>query len=619
MHVSPTPLTHARLTPLPLDAVNLNDGFWKNWQQLNQDTTIPHGYRMLDETGTINNMRIAIEYKPGEDRAGEYRGYIFQDSDLHKWLEAASLTLSQSPDADIDAKTREIIALLQAAQFPNGYLDSYFTFVKPNQQWTDLEWAHEMYCAGHLIEAGIARKRALGETDLFDIGVRFADHIDATFGEGKRQGLCGHPEIELALVELYRETGEQRYLRLAQYFIDQRGHKTFPGMRHIGPRYMQDRVPVREATEVEGHAVRQLYLCAGVADLYLETGERALLDALERQWDDMLRGKMYLTGGVGARGYGEMFGEAYELPSKEAYCETCAAIASMMWNWRMQLATGEVRYADTLERAIYNGFLSGLALDGSHFFYENPLRSDGTVARQEWYACACCPPNVMRQVALIANYCATTDDAGVQIHQYMNGTIHTRYGDWRVETRYPWDGVVRLISDSEGDFEFALRVPEWSDSASVQVDDETIPVERGAYARITRNWRQGDTVALVLNMEPRFVQSHPYVDATRGSVAMERGPLVYCIEQHDQSADVDDLQVDPNLPLRATWDDSICGGVFTLHAEGSVLRPRAKEDGLYRAVGHAPVTQTRTELFAIPYYCWGNRSPGKMRVWIPME
>ncbi len=408
-----------------------------------------------------------------------------------------------------------------------------------------------------------------------------------------------------------------RHLRLAQYFIDQRGHGTFKGLRHIGPLYMQDRVPVREAQGVEGHAVRQLYLCAGVTDVYLETGETALRDALERQWEDMTRGKTYVTGGVGARGYGEMFGESYELPTKEAYCETCAAIAAMMWNWRMLLATGEVRYADALERVMYNGFLSGLAQDGTHFFYENPLRSDGKVARQEWFDCACCPPNVMRQIALIGNYCATTNDKGVQIHQYMNGTIRTPHGDWRVETKYPWDGAVRLICETDGEFEVGVRVPGWCETAQLQLNEAYTAVDGGTYARVRRRWKRGDTVILMLAMEPRCVESHPYVEATRGSAAMERGPLVYCIEQKDQSADVDDLRVNTRTPLRTVWDESVCGGVMTLRVEGGVLDGRELKGGLYREVKGEKAALERTELVAIPYYAWGNRGPGKMRVWIP--
>jgi DUF1680 family protein len=270
-----------------------------------------------------------------------------------------------------------------------------------------------------------------------------------------------------------------------------------------------------------------------------------------------------------------------------------------------------------LERVLYNGFLSGLALDGTHFFYENPLRSDGNAARQEWYSCACCPPNVMRQIALAANYCATTDNAGVQIQQYMSGTIQTRYGEWQIETKYPWDGAVRLVCKTGGEFELALRVPGWCDSAQLQVNNETMPVESGSYARIRRAWKQGDTVLLMLAIEPRFVESHPYVDATLRCVAMERGPLVYCIEQTDQSADVDDIRVNSHVPIKSVWEEGICGGVVALRAEGGVLDARELEGGLYREVKRVATPLQRTEVTAIPYYAWGNRGPSKMRVWIP--
>ncbi len=632
MYISSSHLSHARLRPLALNAIQITDGFWKNWQRVNLEKAIPHGYRMLEKSGTLDNMRIAAEQRAGITHdANEFRGYVFQDSDIYKWLEAASLSLGQQWNDDIASNLQSLISNLHSAQFPDGYLDSYFTFVKPNERWTDLEWAHEMYCAGHLIEAGIARKRATGDTDLFEIAKKFADCIDATFGEGKRAGLCGHPEIELALVELYRETNDARYLKLAQYFIDQRGHNTFQGLRHIGALYMQDHVPVRDAETVAGHAVRQLYLCAGVADLFLETGERALLAAMERLWQDMTRGKMYITGGVGARGYGEMFGDAYELPTKEAYCETCAAIASMMWNWRMLLATNDARYAELFERVMYNGFLSGIALDGEHFFYENPLRSDGNIKREEWFACACCPPNVMRTLALVANYCATTSDAGIQIHQYMNVRLGSEKREARIETNYPWDGNVRVICESDGEFEIALRIPRWSTHNALRVNGTLVEMEtRDGYTNIKRTWRAGDVIELELDMTPRFIESHPYVDATHGCVAIERGPLVYCIEQVDQDADVNDLRVNVDGKLRAVWDENVCGGVMMVEAEGGGFDAREWEDELYRETRNVRSRRSltprnekremeRATIRAIPYYAWNNRGPDKMRVWIPCK
>lgn len=626
MYISPAHLPHAKLKPLASNAIQLENGFWQQWQTINQSAAIPHGYRMLEKTGTVNNMRIAAH-----QAQGEFKGYVFQDSDLYKWLEAASITLGKKSNTDsktgvqssisglqsLNTNLQSLISTLTLAQFPNGYLDSYFTIQKPNQQWTDLEWAHEMYCAGHLIEAGIARKRATGDTDLLDIATRFADHIDATFGEGKRAGLCGHPEIELALVELYRETNEPRYLKLAQYFIDQRGHKTFKGLSHIGPHYMQDHIPVRDAQTVEGHAVRQLYLCAGVTDLYLETGETALLDAVERQWQDMTRGKMYLTGGVGARGYGEMFGDAYELPTKEAYCETCAAIAAMMWNWRLLLATNDAKYADALERVLYNGFLSGIALGGENFLYENPLRTDGHTSRQEWFTCACCPPNVMRSLALIEQYCATTNDEGVQIHQYMNAEIKGETGGWRLDIDYPWDGNVRVICEGEGKSELSLRIPAWSENTALKVNGENMPVANGAYSKIQRDWKRGDMVELELDMTPRFIQSHPYVDATRGSVAIERGPLVYCIEQQDQTADVNDLRINAHSEMRTQWAENVCGGVMLIQADGVALN--TSDEQLYHELDAVAATPKPATITALPYYAWGNRNVDKMRVWIPTQ
>ena len=358
----------------------------------------------------------------------------------------------------------EVIRLVAAAQQSDGYLNSYYQVVEPDHHWGDLDHGHELYCAGHLMQAAIAFQRATGDTRLLDVARRLADHIDTVFGPDKRQGACGHPEVEMALVELYRCTQDRRYLRLAQFFIDQRGQRKMRGFRANGPEYHQDHVPVREVQAAAGHAVRQMYLAAGVSDVCLETGEPALAEAMQRLWHDIASTKLYITGGVGARFDGEAFGEPYELPSDQCYCETCAAIGSLMWNWRLLLLTGESRHADLIERTLYNGILSSPSLDGEHYFYVNPLmmRNSGQMrmsstpldsrvfsVRPEWHYVACCPPNVMRLFASLGHYLATYDHNGIQIHQYTNADIAAELGAGgnvalKMTTDYPWNGAIRL-------------------------------------------------------------------------------------------------------------------------------------------------------------------------------
>jgi DUF1680 family protein len=484
-----------------------------------------------------------------------------------------------------------------------------------------------LYCAGHFFEAAVAMHRATGDEQLLNVARRFADYIDSIFGPDKRDGAPGHPEIELALVELYRETGERRYLNLASFFVDQRGKGKMGGYGQFGPAYHQDRVPVREATTVEGHAVRQLYLTAGVADIYLETGEQALFDALGRLWHDMTAHKMHVIAGFGAQPHGEAFGLEYDLSSDHCYCETCAAIAAMMWNWRMLLATGEARFADLLERSLYNGFLSGVSLDGRRYFYVNPLQSRGGIERSEWYGCACCPPNVMRQIAVVAHYAATVGEEGVQIHQYLPVAIEADgeigpSAALHLETDYPWESRVRVtVSEADGStWELALRVPGWCAKAALKVNGKPQQaVTGGQYATVRQAWQAGDVVELELPMVPRFTMSNPRVDATRGELAIERGPLVYCLEQADQEEGLNllDVRIAPEASLQATWRENLLGGVVVIEAQGAAIDAGVWQDALYRPTTGTDLVQRGVTLTAVPYYAWANRGPGAMRVWIP--
>ena len=622
MHVLTTTSSHARWRTLPLGSVSLTEGFWHEKQEINRRVSLRHGYRMLNQSGNFNNLKLAAG--SGE---GEYQGPVFMDSDVYKWLEAVSLDLANVRDPELESMADQAIELIAAAQQEDGYLNSYYQIHKPDEHWTALDHDHELYCAGHLFEAAVAHHRATAKSSLLDVARRFADHIDSEFGHGKRQGAPGHPEIELALVELYRDTGERRYLDLAAFFVDQRGGGTMRGYGR-GSGYQQDRVPVREATEVEGHAVRQLYLTAGVTDIYVETGEQALLDALTRLWHDMAARKMHVTGGFGARYVGESFGQAYELPSDRCYCETCAAIAGMMWNWRMLLATGKARYADLLERSLYNGFLSGVSLDGKRYFYVNPLQSRGGVERPEWYGCACCPPNVMRQIALVGHYAVTVDESGLQLHQYVSARIEAeleggRCVVLRVETDYPWDGKARVvIEETDGNaWKLALRVPGWCEGANLQVNGEAVEVAAasGTYAAVERAWQAGDVVELDMPIKPRLTESNPRVDAIRGSLAIERGPSVYCLEEVDQQPGLNllDVRIAPDASLQAVWHEDLLGGVVVVEAQGAVVDAGAWQDELYRPARTEDLPQREVVLTAVPYYAWANRGPGTMRVWIP--
>jgi len=632
MHVLATHSPYARWRGLPLRAISLTDGFWGRKQAVNRSVSLRHGYLKLEEFGNIDNLRLAAGLSEAP-----YRGPVFMDSDLYKWLEAVACDQAISPDPELAEMASGVIDLLAAAQGDDGYLNTYWQMVRPDDRWTDLDHGHELYCAGHMIEAAVAFHRATGDSRLLQVARRFADYIDSVFGPGKRPGTPGHPEIELALVELYRETGERRYLDLAGYFVDQRGQqKLGMGGRHFGPEYHQDRVPVREATVVEGHAVRQLYLTAGVADLYLETGDPELMDAMARLWGDMTARKMHLTGGFGARFTGEAFGDPYELPSDRCYCETCASIAAMMWNWRMLLATGDGRYADLLERSLYNGFLSGVSLDGERYFYVNPLQSRGGIERPEWYGCACCPPNVMRQIALVAHYIATVDTAGVQIHQYMPARVpfeneEGHRATLRIDTDYPWDGDVRLTIDETDDevWRLSLRVPGWCPSGHVRVNDVSAAAAPGGqYAHVERRWRAGDTVDLSLPMAPRLIEPNPRIDAIRGCLAIERGPLVYCLEQADLRSvdqepglDLLDVRIARDAPMQARWREDLLGGVTEIEVSGLVVDNDEWDARLYRLAspeGAKDPVARKTPLTAVPYYAWANRGPGAMRVWIPV-
>jgi DUF1680 family protein len=612
---------HARLRPVAVDAVRLEDELWAPRRRLNRDITLPAQHALLEQTGRLDNFRRAA----GTAR-GPFQGLYFNDSDVYKWLEAASWSLAGDPDPRLERLVDEVIRDVAAAQLPDGYLDTYYILGMGTGRWTELVRTHELYCAGHLFQAAVAHQRATGKTTLLDVARRCADHICTTLGpaeEGKLPGTDGHEEVELALVELARATGEGRYLQQARYFLDARGH----GLAG-GDEYHQDHASFRELDAMVGHAVRAVYLNAGAADIYAETGEPALLAALERLWRSMTTRRMYVTGGIGSRYEGEAFGRDFELPNARAYAETCAAIGSVMWNWRMLLLSGAARYADRLEWTLYNAVLPGLSLDGRDYFYENPLASDGTQRRQPWFDCACCPPNIARLLASLPGYAASVASDAIWLHLYAQSTVDVSLPDGRAvrlrqRTRYPWDGAVDLEVDGEGAFTLYLRVPGWCEpGATIHVNGECQPDPPvpGSYATIRRDWRRGDTVRLQLPMPVRLIEAHPHLFEDAGRVAVTRGPLVYCLEQADNPGiDPRDVLLPQHPDFQVVHDGDVPGGAPALSTDVTrIARDAAWDEQLYRAFDAArtdpPKRSARVTL--LPYYAWGNREPGRMEVWL---
>jgi len=616
--VAPTASAGVRLRPIDGRGVVIRDGLLADRQRVNREVTLLRGAEELERAGTFDNLRIAAGRA-----SGDRRGMVFSDSDVYKWLEALAWECGREPSALLARLARETTELVAAAQESDGYLNSFSQVVDSGWRWTDLEQGHELYCAGHLIQAGIAAERATGDTTLRTVATRFADLIDDVFRLGPDTRTDGHPEIEVALVELFRLTGERRYLQLADTLTTRRGHGMFTSGR-FDLDYYQDAEPVRDARSIVGHAVRALYLAAGVTDLYAETGDDALLGSMLRQWDDLTSAKSYLTGGVGSRHHGEAIGDPYELPPDRAYCETCASIANIMWNWRMLLVTGESRFADLLERTLYNGFLSGHSLDGESFFYMNPLQSRTGERRHHWNPVACCPPNIMRLLASLHHYLATVTDTGIQLHQYATSTIRAIVSgsgpvELAVETGYPWSGAISIEVVSTGATEWTLsvRVPAWARGATL--DGE--PVAPGGYAELARRWQAGDRVALELDVSPRLTAPSPRIDAVRGCVALERGPIVYCIEQHDLADGVDlaEVGVDPAAGLVESGPVDQLGGLPGVALAGVVRELDGWRQSEYLDLREVPAAApgAPTQLLAVPYFAWANRGVGGMRVWIP--
>jgi len=625
-----------RLVPVPLARVRLEDPFWAPRMETNRRVTLPIEYEQCRKTGRIDAFRL--DWKPGMPNPP----HIFWDSDVAKWIEAGAYALATRRDSSLEALIDGVIDLIASAQQPDGYLNVHFTVVEPGKRWTNLRDCHELYCAGHMIEAAVAYAEATGKRKLLDVACRYADHIGSVFGRraGQRRGYCGHEEIELALVKLARLTGERKYMDLAKYFVDERGaspHYFDVEARERGEdpsrywaagtesrryEYCQAHLPVREQTEVVGHAVRAMYLYSAMADLAGEFGDAGLLAASKRLWEHLTTRRMYITGGIGPSRANEGFTRDFDLPNETAYAETCAAIGLVFWAHRMLQLEPDARYADVMERALYNGVSSGVSLDGRKFFYENPLASLGRHHRQEWFDCACCPPNIARLVASIGQYFYSTGDGAVYVHLYGQGEVELDAGGATVrltqETLYPWDGAVRIRIDPErpARFTLALRIPSWCRGAALRVNGRAVAlgrlVEKG-YALLAREWREGDRVELSLPMPVERVEARPEVRADCGRVALARGPVVYCLEEVDNGRLLHDVALARGARLAAKMDPGLLGGVPVVSGKG-LRRAGDGWDGLLYSVKRSRVRPARIK--AVPYCVWDNREPGEMIVWL---
>jgi DUF1680 family protein len=611
-----------KLYAVPFTQVRIQDSFWAPRQETNRVASIPVNLAMLEKSGNVRNLELAAEHA-----FTGFTGPVFMDSDIYKAVEAASYSLATHPDPELEGKLETIIDKVARAQQLDGYLDTYFIVKEPTKRWTNLRDWHELYCAGHLIEAAVAHYQATSKRTLLNVAIKLADHIDSVFGPGKRMGYPGHPEIELALVKLWRVTGEQRYFNLARFFIENRGRKYFAeehheSLDHYDGTYWQDDVPIYQHRNIKGHAVRAAYLLSGATDVAAETGDPALLTMINRVWRNTTQKNLYLTGGIGPSASNEGFTSDYDLPNLTAYQETCASVALAQWNHRLTLLYGDARYADVFERSLYNGVLAGVSLEGTRFFYVNPLESLGHHHRSPWFGCACCPPNAARTIASLGGYAYAVSDDTLWVNLYIQGSAAATVAGQKlaldVATDYPWDGKVVLKPQLEkpSRFELRLRVPGWCHGAKVSVNGEDIPspqLERG-YLVLARSWQTGDTVQLDLPMPVERIAANPNVKGDAHQLAIQRGPLVYCVEACDLQQPLASLYLPADAELRAHKEPGLLGGVVAVEGMAEVASDQDWSGALYQATP----TAKRSAIKAIPYYAWDNRKAGAMKVWLPV-
>ncbi len=613
-----------RLQAVPFTRVTIQDDFWAPRRETNRVASIPTNFRMLEKSGNIRNLELAA----AGARSG-YSGPVFMDSDLYKALEAASYSLATDSDPVLARQVDEIISKIAAAQQPDGYLNTHFQVNAPDKKWTNLRDWHELYCAGHLFEAAVAHSQATGKRTLLDVAIRLADNIGSVFGggPGKRMGYPGHPEIELALVKLWKITGEQRFFDLARFFVENRGRRFFAD-EHQTPidqydgAYWQDDIPIRDHRNIKGHAVRACYLLSGATDVAAQTGDAGLLRMINRVWKNTAMRNTYLTGGIGPSAHNEGFTEDYDLPNLTAYQETCATIALAQWNHRLALFYGDAKYADVVERALYNGVLSGVSQDGTKFFYVNPLASRGRHHRSPWFGCACCPPNVARTLASLGGYAYAHSENSIYVNLYIQGSAEATLGGRKVvldvRTAYPWDGkvVLKPRMESPAEWNLRLRLPGWCSAPAVKVNRQRIaePVIDRGYVVLSRRWRTGDTVELNLPMPIQRVAAHPAVKANVGYQALQRGPLVYCLEACDHSEPLESLYLPASAPMEAVKQTRLGGSVMILTGSAEMAGDLDWSGKLYQNSS----VPGKVRIQAVPYYLWDNRQPGAMQVWMPL-
>ncbi|MCR2823072.1 glycoside hydrolase family 127 protein [Lederbergia panacisoli] len=629
--------------------MKISDKFWRRYMDIVRDEVIPYQWEALNDriegaepSHAVENFRIAAG-----DTEGEYHGFVFQDSDIAKWIEAVAYSLVSDPNPELEKTVDDLIALIGRAQQKDGYLNTYFTVKEPDARWTNLRDQHELYSGGHMIEAAVAYFEATGKRELLDIMVRFAEYVDSVFGggEGKIKGYDGHQEIELALVKLAETTGEDKYLKLSKFFIDERGrHPHFFDQEaesrgdtkpfwYYGHEYSQSHLPVREQKEAVGHSVRAVYMYSAMADLAVKTGDESLAEACKTLWENVTNRQMYITAGIGSSAFGESFSFDYDLPNDTSYTETCASIGLVFWAKRMLNLDKNAKYADVMERALYNGTISGMDLDGKKFFYVNPLevwpkactRHDhGHVksVRQKWFNCACCPPNLARLVASIGKYIYTRSENELFINLYMGNAAEFEFGDEKVkitqETNYPWDQNVKMIISTTNlvEFTLGLRMPGWCRKAQLTVNGEHIDVEdvlKDGYIYLKRQWKDGDTVELALSMPVERIKAHPQVRENAGKVALQRGPIVYCIEEVDNGPNLPNIFLPKSSDTEMFFDSSLLGGVTIIKAQANRTDGSNWGQQLYTFDEQKFESTTIT---AIPYFAWCNREPGEMLVWI---
>ena len=584
------------IEPNDFSHVKINDNFWSPRLSKHVSATLPVCIDQIEnQTGRIRNFENAAK---GE---GEHSGIFFDDSDVYKALEGMAYSLINNPDPELEKKADEWIDKFAAAQQPDGYINTFYTLTGLDKRWTNMD-KHEMYCAGHMIEAGVAYYQATGKRKLLDVCIRMTDHMMSQFGPGKRHWVPGHEEIELALVKLYQTTQEQKYLDFAYWLLEERGHGhgTMGDEGKWDPVYYQDIVPVRRLTDISGHAVRCMYLYCGMADVAALKNDTGYIAAIDRLWDDVVHRNMYITGGIGSSRDNEGFTEDYDLPNLDAYCETCASVGMVLWNQRMNQLTGDSKYIDILERSLYNGALAGISLGGDRFFYVNPLESKGDHHRQEWYGCACCPSQLSRFLPSIGNYIYASSDDALWVNLYIGNTGQIRIGETDIlltqETDYPWDGSVKLtISTSQPlEKEIRLRIPNWCKTYDLSINGKRINVsEKKGYA-VIKDWKSQDVIALDMDMPVEIVAADPHVKENFGKRAIQRGPLVYCMEEIDNPEYFDQIQLSPSTTFQTAFVSDILNGIKTIKTNG----------------------RAQSATF-IPYYAWDNRKAGKMRVWIP--